>query len=65
MDQERLRPMATDIIDELDKDLLKAAVVALKAWHGFQSRFNTNELYNSASKLFKANFDPVEYDSVE
>lgn len=57
--------MATDIIDELDKDLLKAAVVALKAWHGFQSRFNTNELYNSASKLFKANFDPVEYDSVE
>jgi len=57
--------MATDIIDELDKNLLRKVIFDLKAWHGMQSTANTNDLYNSASALFSSKFDPTEYDDVE
>lgn len=41
------------------------AINALREWHKFQSTQNTSSLYNVASKLFGAKFDPTEYDNVE
>lgn len=54
-----------DLLDDLDKNLLRAAVVELRAWHGYQSASSVNNLYNAAGRLFGARFNPAEYDAVE
>lgn len=42
-----------------------AALSALRKWFGMQSGENVGALYNAASTLFGAKFDPTEYDAVE
>ena len=42
-----------------------ALVEAVRAWFKFQSQENTTTLYNLASEMFGAKFDPREYDDVE
>ena len=64
MDQERLRPMATDL-NKFDQELLGKAIEALHNWFKLQSVSNVSTLYNAASNLFGSDFNPTEYDDVE
>lgn len=52
-------------IDKCDRQALIEAIDMLRAWYGYQSSLNSSQLYNGASKLFKSDFNPAEYDDVE